>query len=1065
MDNKNTVTLKGGKLAASPLFGLRIKMARFEWEKTHDLDALRTHTTKHFIHPTEPRNRICIQSSGLLHAKVGNRFVDLKEFDHKFREGKEVQEADVKDGKVYIMDLPDLGGRVELKDNIVRVFDEDDVSVFKYTTPAICERDKEAFVTSLDADGLEIKTPSQYLEYVEFYVDGNKLYLKMPSTLKAKYPIKVYDDVDTDSVNSKDARLFSGNPTYNYGVINWLYVGLNAAGAIGRMPIHFTLSSGSGTISLVELILYGDVDSGSSDLNIHQLTQTGWVEGTGDGSATGDGATWNTYDGSNNWTSAGGDFNATIIDTVTVLVDDYITFVLMGAGATNPLTLDWEDDVHLLIKRNGESGTNQQNHIASKEHATSALRPVIQITYTPAITYKSLSGSLGLSGSLNRKTLKSLSGTLTSIGSLGTQLVGNFFQSVGGTLNMAGSLGRNTKIALAGTLTSSGALTSTLRFLQSLSGTLSFSGSLGLKTLKSLSGILSSSSSLGMKTVKGLAGSLTSSGSVNLKTFISVTGTLTSSGTLSSILTKFISLGGTLNMSGSLSSVLTIFKSLSGTLNMSGSVSTIKRYVQALYGYLRFDVDEPDDRTLAVAGAKTHLAGNQVQYYGGATNHTVLNDDNGDVSYAYGSEAYSFYCSRTVWPFETFIESDSINSVTIYYKVRREGVRTGWINSIAYVNSTAYYGDTLNFSTSYVLRSQTLTTNPNTGLPWTISTINNSKFGYQGTSDNIRVTYMYIVVDFNLPSGHGTLQRKTKILLPSSLGLSGSLGRKTKVSFGGLLESAGSLVRLPKIALGGSLTSAGSIGLKTMKQLAGNLTTSGTLSSVLRKLISLSGTLGLSGEVNLKVVKLLSGALTSSGSLGLKVMKSFSGTLNSSGALTIKMFVNLSGTLGLSGTLSSVLTIFKSLSGTLTTSGSLGIKVFKSLSGSVTSSGSIIIKSIVSLSGALGLSGALSLKTKIALYGAIGLSGSLGLKIKVAVGGALSFIGSLVKKYWSQAEIDVTLSTEGAADTILSTASNTTAELTTENNLSLILSSEEPMPALCSTDNNLDVVLTHEGGG
>jgi hypothetical protein len=54
----------------------------------------------------------------------------------------------------------------------------------------------------------------------------------------------------------------------------------------------------------------------------------------------------------------------------------------MGTGATNPLTLDWLDNVHLLLKTNSEAGSNHGARYYTKENASN--KPYLEITYTPA---------------------------------------------------------------------------------------------------------------------------------------------------------------------------------------------------------------------------------------------------------------------------------------------------------------------------------------------------------------------------------------------------------------------------------------------------------------------------------------------------------------------------------------------------------------------------------------------------------------------------------------------------------------------------------------------------------
>lgn len=182
----------------------------------------------------------------------------------------------------------------------------------------------------------------------------------------------LFGDTDTSSTNNKDTYLKEYSPDTNYGSGSDMgIIGDDEARRINAI-IHFTLSSGSGTISDVKLKLYESTQTQSSDTaDVHELTQTGWVE---------DEATWNEYSSGNSWTSAGGDYNATIIDSTTIGDGNgWKTWVLMGTGATNPLTLDWSDNIHLLLKTRNRLSPNCGAYVNSKEAASN--KPYLEITY------------------------------------------------------------------------------------------------------------------------------------------------------------------------------------------------------------------------------------------------------------------------------------------------------------------------------------------------------------------------------------------------------------------------------------------------------------------------------------------------------------------------------------------------------------------------------------------------------------------------------------------------------------------------------------------------------------
>lgn len=180
---------------------------------------------------------------------------------------------------------------------------------------------------------------------------------------------------DTASTNNKDAYVQDAAPTTNFGTDVRLYAGTYSAPTkIFHSFIHFTLSSGSGTISAVTLNLYNESGLGTATIQVHELTQTGWVEGE---------VTWNIYSTGNNWTVAGGDYDATVVDSLSPTINQYNAWDL-GLGATNPISgLTWESEVHLMLRRTTEDVSRNYDTFWSKDNASD--KPYIEITYTPAV--------------------------------------------------------------------------------------------------------------------------------------------------------------------------------------------------------------------------------------------------------------------------------------------------------------------------------------------------------------------------------------------------------------------------------------------------------------------------------------------------------------------------------------------------------------------------------------------------------------------------------------------------------------------------------------------------------
>lgn len=108
---------------------------------------------------------------------------------------------------------------------------------------------------------------------------------------------------------SADAYIKSSDPTYNYGSSTIFVVGeINSAVSVYRSVLKFDLSTiPSGAVidsAIMTIRIKTDISSNARTLRVYRLKKA-FTEGTGNGSATGDGVTWNTRDGSNNWTTAG----------------------------------------------------------------------------------------------------------------------------------------------------------------------------------------------------------------------------------------------------------------------------------------------------------------------------------------------------------------------------------------------------------------------------------------------------------------------------------------------------------------------------------------------------------------------------------------------------------------------------------------------------------------------------------------------------------------------------------------------------------------------------------------
>jgi hypothetical protein len=111
---------------------------------------------------------------------------------------------------------------------------------------------------------------------------------------------------------STDTYLDSASPTKNYGLSGSDKVVINSTSAcrtLFDLPTDlWSYSPGDIVSASVSFYVWQD-NTASYNVSLFPLTRA-FVVGTGTGTTPADGATWNTYDGTTSWTTAGGDFDS-----------------------------------------------------------------------------------------------------------------------------------------------------------------------------------------------------------------------------------------------------------------------------------------------------------------------------------------------------------------------------------------------------------------------------------------------------------------------------------------------------------------------------------------------------------------------------------------------------------------------------------------------------------------------------------------------------------------------------------------------------------------------------------
>ncbi len=216
-----------------------------------------------------------------------------------------------------------------------------------------------------------------------------------------------------DNNNGYDTFLSKAYPTYNYGQYSYedmyynpyLYVGndqytADDTPALGvcRSLVKFDLSSLPGGITsidsaVVSLYYAGYYGSTGTPIPVeaYKISRS-WVEGTGYGtSATaGSGASWNTYDGTNSWSTEGGDYESSILSTVNMPVQEtpepWGFYDWDVTSAAEDWLVNGESNYGILYKYSNEAAMLQQYYViflSSEVTGTyAANRPKIMITYS-----------------------------------------------------------------------------------------------------------------------------------------------------------------------------------------------------------------------------------------------------------------------------------------------------------------------------------------------------------------------------------------------------------------------------------------------------------------------------------------------------------------------------------------------------------------------------------------------------------------------------------------------------------------------------------------------------------
>jgi hypothetical protein len=176
----------------------------------------------------------------------------------------------------------------------------------------------------------------------------------------------------------------SDQATSNFGGQTSFIAGNVVSGADLHGLISFDLSlipAGS-TINSVSLTLFRNQDATSQSVSVQldllALTQP----------FTETGATWNTYNGTNAWTTPGGDYNPTVLSSFSAnpaSASSFQTFATSASFVTaSQAAVNGSQPLYLIVKLDDETGLNRHIfNFSSDDNASLGQRPSLTIDYTP----------------------------------------------------------------------------------------------------------------------------------------------------------------------------------------------------------------------------------------------------------------------------------------------------------------------------------------------------------------------------------------------------------------------------------------------------------------------------------------------------------------------------------------------------------------------------------------------------------------------------------------------------------------------------------------------------------
>ncbi|MHC4983848.1 MAG: DNRLRE domain-containing protein [Planctomycetota bacterium] len=205
-----------------------------------------------------------------------------------------------------------------------------------------------------------------------------------------------------------DTRIDSRDPTHNYGLSTSAKVVVNGEdGSLVRvlfkLPDAIWATPSSQLLSAKVWFYTWQNVTGDRTVTLHPLSRA-FVEGAGDDTPSGDGATWQSYDGTHAWSSAGGDYDA----GASV---DAAEHAAQGAGGwfSWDITSLW-DETNLrsyggMLKMNDESdpGDDMPRAAFTSSEGAETYRPYVEVSVPEPAALMVVAAALATAGGRKRR--------------------------------------------------------------------------------------------------------------------------------------------------------------------------------------------------------------------------------------------------------------------------------------------------------------------------------------------------------------------------------------------------------------------------------------------------------------------------------------------------------------------------------------------------------------------------------------------------------------------------------------------------------------------------------------